>query len=65
MNTGDEPHRRLHPVILPIVDARFINPDLLRDLSLEESEVKPPGPEVVAQGYKGGGIRLRLRFFGR
>ncbi len=65
MDTGNEPDGGLNSVAFPVVDARLIHPDPLRNLLLEQSEVKPPGSQVVTQGYEGGGIRLRLRFFGR
>lgn len=65
MYSRNEPHCWLNPITLPIVDAGFIYPDLLRDLLLKESQVKPLGSQVVAVGYEGSGICLGLRFFGR
>ena len=60
----DKPERWSNPVTLPVVDAGFIHPDLLRDLLLEQSQVKALGSEMVTIGPQGGRICLRFRFLG-
>jgi hypothetical protein len=43
--TGAEPTSRF--VAIPIRDGGFMNPDLLGNLHLEESDVDPAGPDVI------------------
>ena len=63
--SGNKPGRRLDTVTLPVVDAGFIHPDPLRGLLLEQSQVKPLSPDVVAISSEGRWIRLRLALFGQ
>jgi len=49
MDTRNKSYHRLNAIALQVVDAGFINSDLISDLLLEEPQIKPPSSEVIAK----------------
>ena len=53
---GEVPDFWFHPAFLPVQHRGFVHPDLGGNLTLEQAQIEPPLPDVVADGYEGGRV---------